>query len=51
VVVDSLDRLARLDPLEMGGLLALLRRAGVWIESVKEGRLDCDSTSGREAGC
>ena len=34
VVVDDLDRLARLDLLELGVLLSPLRKAGVWIEAV-----------------
>jgi site-specific DNA recombinase len=47
IVVDALDRLARLDLLEMGELLAPLRRAGVWVETVDRGRLDFESMGGR----
>jgi DNA invertase Pin-like site-specific DNA recombinase len=47
VVVDDLDRLARLDMLEIGELLSPLRRAGVWVESVAQGRLDYDDMGGR----
>jgi site-specific DNA recombinase len=47
VVVDDLDRLARLDLLELGELLSPLRRAGVWVESVAKGRVDFNSMGGR----
>lgn len=47
VVVDDLDRLARLDLLELGELLAPFRRAGVWLETVARGRIDFDSMGGR----
>jgi site-specific DNA recombinase len=47
VVVDDLDRLARLDLLELGVLLSPLRKAGVWIESVAQGRMDYNTMAGR----
>lgn len=47
VVVDDLDRLARLDLLELGELLSPLRRAGVWVESVAKGRVDFATMGGR----
>ena len=47
VIVDDLDRYLRLDLLEMGELLGPLRRAGVWIESVSQGRFDYNSMTGR----
>jgi site-specific DNA recombinase len=47
VVVDDLDRLARLDLLELGVLLSPLRKAGVWVESVAQGRMDYNSMAGR----
>src|SRR5262245_43317961 len=47
IVVDDLDRLARLDLLEMGELLSPLRRAGGWVESVAKGRVDYGSMGGR----
>jgi site-specific DNA recombinase len=47
VVVDDLDRLARLDLLELGVLLSPLRAAGVWVESVAQGRMDYNTMAGR----
>src|SRR5205085_1786460 len=47
VVVDDLDRLARLDLLELGALLDPLRKAGVWVESVAQGRMDYNNMAGR----
>jgi site-specific DNA recombinase len=47
VVVDDLDRLARLDLLELGVLLSPLRSAGVWVESVAQGRMDYNTMAGR----
>jgi site-specific DNA recombinase len=47
VVVDDLDRLARLDLLELGVLLSPLRKAGVWVESVAQGRMDYNTMAGR----
>lgn len=47
VVVDDLDRLARLDLLELGVLLSPLRKAGVWIESAAQGRMDYNTMAGR----
>jgi hypothetical protein len=45
--VDDLDRLARLDLRELGELLSPLRKAGVWVESVAQGRMDYHSMGGR----
>jgi site-specific DNA recombinase len=47
VVVDDLDRLARLDLLELGVLLSPLRKAGVWVESCAQGRMDYNTMAGR----
>jgi DNA invertase Pin-like site-specific DNA recombinase len=47
VVVDDLDRLARLDLLELGVLLSPLREAGVWVESCAQGRMDYNTMAGR----
>jgi site-specific DNA recombinase len=47
VVVDDLDRLARLDLLELGVLLSPLRKAGVWVESVAQGRMNYNDMAGR----
>jgi site-specific DNA recombinase len=47
VVVDNLDRLARLDLLELGVLLSPLRKAGVWVESVAQGRMNYNDMAGR----
>src|SRR5262249_24311517 len=47
VVVDDLDRLARQDLLVLGVLLSPLRKAGVRIESVAQGRMDYNDMAGR----
>lgn len=47
IVADDLDRVFRLDMFEMGELVAPLRRAGVFIESVAQGRYDFNTMDGR----
>jgi len=45
--VDDFDRLFRLDLLELGEVLAPLRRAGVWIHTASQGLFDWQSMIGR----
>lgn len=47
IIVDDLSRLTRLDMIDLFWLLKPIRAAGVWIESISQGRFDYASMIGR----
>jgi DNA invertase Pin-like site-specific DNA recombinase len=47
IVCDDKDRFGRFDSIDLGEIAAPLRRKGVWVESVAQGRIDWESFSGR----
>jgi DNA invertase Pin-like site-specific DNA recombinase len=47
IVCDDKDRFGRFDSIDGGEIAAPLRRKGVWVESVAQGRVDWESFSGR----
>jgi site-specific DNA recombinase len=47
IVCDDKDRFGRFDSIDSGEIIAPLRRKGVWLESVAQGRVDWNSFAGR----
>src|SRR5262249_44069108 len=47
ILCDDNDRFGRFDSIDMGEIVAPLRRKGVWLESVAQGRSDWESFAGR----
>jgi DNA invertase Pin-like site-specific DNA recombinase len=47
IVCDDRDRFGRFDNIDLGEIFAPLRRKGVWVESVAQGRVDWESFAGR----
>ena len=47
IVCDDKDRFGRFDSLDLGEIAAPLRRKGVWLETVAQGRREWDSFAGR----
>jgi site-specific DNA recombinase len=47
IVCDDKDRFGRFDSIDLGEIVAPLRRKGVWLESVAQGRMDWNSFAGR----
>ncbi|HKB36318.1 MAG TPA: recombinase family protein [Gemmataceae bacterium] len=46
IVCDDVDRFGRFDAIDSGEIIAPLRRAGVWLETVAQGRIDWESFGG-----
>jgi DNA invertase Pin-like site-specific DNA recombinase len=47
IVCDDKDRFGRFDSIDLGEIVAPLRRQGVWLETVAQGRMDWNSFAGR----
>jgi site-specific DNA recombinase len=47
ILCDDKDRFGRFDTIDYGAVVAPLRRKGVWLETVAQGRVDWDSLAGR----
>jgi DNA invertase Pin-like site-specific DNA recombinase len=47
ILCDDKDRFGRFDVIDLGEIVAPLRRKGVWLETVAQGRVDWNSFSGR----
>jgi DNA invertase Pin-like site-specific DNA recombinase len=47
IICDDIDRFGRFDSIDAGEIIAPLRRKGIWLETVAQGRIDWDSFSGR----
>jgi DNA invertase Pin-like site-specific DNA recombinase len=47
ILCDDKDRFGRFDSIDLGEIVAPLRRAGVWLETVAQGKRDWDSFAGR----
>jgi DNA invertase Pin-like site-specific DNA recombinase len=47
IVCDDKDRFGRFDSIDLGEIVAPLRRKGVWLETVSQGRADWQSFAGR----
>jgi site-specific DNA recombinase len=47
ILCDDKDRFGRFDSIDAGELIAPLRRKGIWIDSVAQGKIDWNSFAGR----
>ena len=47
ILVDDADRFGRFDSIDLGEIVAPLRRKGIWLESVSKGKADWHSFAGR----
>jgi DNA invertase Pin-like site-specific DNA recombinase len=47
IVCDDKDRFGRFDAIDLGEVVAPLRRKGVWVETVAQGRIDWETFAGR----
>jgi site-specific DNA recombinase len=47
ILCDDKDRFGRFDSIDAGEIIAPLRRKGVWIDSVAQGKIDWNSFAGR----
>jgi DNA invertase Pin-like site-specific DNA recombinase len=47
ILCDDKDRFGRFDSIDSGEIVAPLRRKGVWLETVAQGRVDWESFAGR----
>jgi DNA invertase Pin-like site-specific DNA recombinase len=47
ILCDDKDRFGRFDSIDSGEIIAPLRRKGVWIDSVAQGKIDWNSFAGR----
>ena len=47
IVCDDADRFGRFDVIDSGEIIAPLRRAGIWLETVAQNRIDWESFGGR----
>jgi DNA invertase Pin-like site-specific DNA recombinase len=47
ILCDDKDRFGRFDSIDYGEIVAPLRRKGVWLDAVAQGRIDWESFSGR----
>jgi DNA invertase Pin-like site-specific DNA recombinase len=47
IICDDKDRFGRFDVIDLGEVVAPLRRKGVWLETVAQGRVDWDTFAGR----
>jgi DNA invertase Pin-like site-specific DNA recombinase len=51
ILVDDKDRFGRFDAIDLGEIVAPLRRKGVWLETAAQGKIDWNSFSGRVTDC
>jgi DNA invertase Pin-like site-specific DNA recombinase len=47
ILCDDKDRFGRFDAIDLGEVVAPLRRKGVWVETVAQGRIDWNTFAGR----
>src|SRR5262245_4638502 len=47
ILCDDKDRFGRFDSIDLGEVVAPLRRKGVWVDTVAQGKIDWNSFSGR----
>lgn len=47
ILCDDKDRFGRFDSIDLGEIVAPLRRKGVWVDTVAQGKIDWESFSGR----
>jgi site-specific DNA recombinase len=47
IICDDKDRFGRFDAIDLGEVVAPLRRKGVWVETVAQGRIDWNTFAGR----
>jgi len=47
ILCDDKDRFGRFDSIDLGEIVAPLRRKGVWVETAAQGRIDWESMAGR----
>jgi site-specific DNA recombinase len=50
ILCDDQDRFGRFDSIDLGEVVAPLRRAGIWLDTVAQGRQDWNTFTGRLSG-